>query len=442
MSVYLCIDLKSFYASVECVDLGFDPMTTDLVVADPERGNGTICLAVSPSLKAKGVRNRCRLYEIPPHLEYFTAPPRMQLYIDYSARIYDLYLRYFSSEDIHVYSIDECFIDITHYLYLYHTDAYDLAKKIMNAVHETTGLVCTCGIGTNLYLAKVALDIISKHAKDRIGWLDEEEYHKKLWQHQPLTDFWMIGPGKQRRLQEKYGLYTMEDIAHFNEDTLYREFGIDAELLIDHAWGREPVTMADIHNYHTKFHSLSNGQVLFRNYSADEAETVLKEMTQQSVLDLINRHLVTDNVGVFIGYDHKVWGGYDGKSRTLDTCTNNEQILLDTTVRLFHSCVRKDTPIRMLSICFGNVVDQDHEQYNLFSDVDEIDKDRRLQKTLLEIKRNYGENSVIRLLSLLPEATATERNNQIGGHQKDYPSHLKYGDRHKEIMKNGKKTAS
>ena len=440
MNVYLCIDLKSFYASVECVDLGFDPMTTDLVVADPDRGKGTICLAVSPSLKAKGVKNRCRVYEIPENMTYFMAPPRMQLYIDYSARIYNIYLKYVSVDDIHVYSIDECFLDVTGYLKMYGMRAKQLAKKIMDDIYETNGLVSTCGIGTNLYLTKVALDIISKHSPDRIGCLTEELYQKYLWKHQPLTDFWMIGPGKQKRLNEKYGLRNMGQIAHFDEDVLYKEFGIDAELLIDHAWGREPVRMSDIKGYKTKAHSLSNGQVLFRNYSFEEAETVLVEMTQQSVLDLVKRHLVTNNVGIWIGYDYKIWGGYDGKSTTLSNITNCEKTLVAEARRLYRISAKKDVPIRMLGIGFGNVVDQKYEQYDLFTDLNEIEKDRKLQKVILEIKHRYGDNSVIRLLSLSPEATAIERNNQIGGHQKNYKELMKYGTRQREII-NGQKTS-
>ncbi|MBR0385588.1 MAG: DNA repair protein, partial [Erysipelotrichaceae bacterium] len=432
MSEYLCIDLKSFYASVECVELGLDPMTTDLVVADPARGKGTICLAVSPSLKAKGVKNRCRIYEIPEGMTYFTAPPRMQLYIDYSAHIHDIFLKYVSPSDMHVYSIDESFLDVTPYLHLYEMDARQLAGTIMKDIYDSMGLVSTCGIGTNLFLSKIALDIISKKAPDRIGYLNEELYRQKLWDHQPLTDFWMIGPGKQRRLQEKYGLYTMRDVAHFDEDVLYREFGIDAELLIDHAWGREPVRMSDIKNYHTKGHSLSNGQVLFRNYTAAETETVLKEMVQQCVLDLVRRHLVTDNVSIWVGYDHKVWSGFDGKSSSLGLSTANEGILIQAALRLFRACVKQNVPIRMIGVCFGNVIDESHEAYNLFTDYGEMDKDRRLQQTLLEIRKRFGDNSVIRLLSLLPEATGTERNNQIGGHQADYQIKLKYGDRRKE----------
>ena len=429
MNYYLCIDLKSFYASVECVDLGFDPMTTDLVVADPDRGKGTICLAVSPSLKAKGVKNRCRVFEIPENLNYIMAPPRMQLYIDYSAKIYEIYLKYVSQEDIHVYSIDESFLDVTHYLSHYKMNAKQLAKMIMKDIYDTTGLVSTCGIGTNLYLTKVALDITAKHVPDRIGALNEELYCKTLWDHEPLTDFWMIGPGKQKRLNEKYGIYNMRQLAACDEDILYKEFGIDAELLIDHAWGKEPVRICDIKGYKTKSHSLNNGQVLFRNYTCLEAETVLVEMAQQLCLDLTRKKKVTDNIGIWIGYDHKVWSGYDGKSVTLSNTTNCERELVKEIRKIYWQIVKRNVPIRRLGICLGNLLDQEKEEYDLFTDFEELEKSRNLQRTLINIKQRYGDNSVIRLLDLLDEATAIERNNQIGGHQKNYKNLMKYGER-------------
>ncbi len=240
--MYLCIDLKSFYASVECVERGLDPMTTNLVVADPQRGSGTICLAITPSMKALGIPNRCRIYQIPKNVEYIMAPPRMKLYIQYSAEVYGVYLKYLAKEDIHVYSIDEAFLDVTHYLSLYQVTAKELAERIMGDVKETTGITATAGIGTNLYLAKVALDITAKQVKDNMGYLDEELYQKTLWNHRPLTDFWRVGTGTQKRLSDM-GIMTMWDIAHSEEAVLYRAFGVDAELLIDHAWGRESTTM-------------------------------------------------------------------------------------------------------------------------------------------------------------------------------------------------------
>lgn len=249
MRTYLCIDLKSFYASVECVERGLDPMKTNLVVADPERTEKTICLAVSPSMKALGVKNRCRVFEIPKGIEYITAPPRMQKYIDYAAKIYGVYLKYISKDDIYVYSIDEAFIDVTEYLDYYGLSPKGTAIMLMNEVLDKVGVRAACGIGTNLYLAKIALDITAKHSEDFIGELDEESYRLTLWDHLPLTDFWRIGHGTEKRLNE-HGLFTMRDIAQANEDTLYRIFGIDAELLIDHAFGREPTTIAEIGRAH------------------------------------------------------------------------------------------------------------------------------------------------------------------------------------------------
>ena len=262
---YICIDLKSFYASVECVERGLDPMTTKLVVADPDRSVNTICLAVSPTMKRLGVRNRCRLGDVPKDMDYIIAKPRMQKYIDYSARIYGIYLSYIAKEDIHVYSIDEAFMDVTDYLELYRMSPRELGHTIMNTILEQTGIRATCGVGTNLYLTKIALDITAKHSPDFIGELDEDSYRATLWDHLPLTDFWRVGHGTADRLA-KYAIYTMRDIAHTDEDFLYRLFGIDAELLIDHAWGREPVTIADIHNYHSRTKCLSSGQVLMSDY--------------------------------------------------------------------------------------------------------------------------------------------------------------------------------
>lgn len=284
--ICLCIDLKSFYASVECVERGLDPMTTNLVVADPERSDKTICLAITPAMKKLGIRNRCRVFEIPKAVPYIMAEPRMKLYIDYAAAIYNIYLHYISKEDIHVYSIDEAFLDVTSYLKLYHMTARELAKTIMQDILQQTGIQSTCGIGTNLYLAKVALDILAKHSDDAIGYLDESLYREKLWQHKPLTDFWRIGPGISRKLTN-YGITTMESIASSNEDFLYRLFGIDAELLIDHAWGREPTTIADIKAYMPKTNCVTSGQVLMRDYEFAEGLLIVKEMADLLKLFLV-----------------------------------------------------------------------------------------------------------------------------------------------------------
>lgn len=266
---YLCIDLKSFYASVECAERGLDPLTTNLVVADPERTDKTICLAISPSMKALGIPNRCRVFQIPKGIDYIMATPRMQLYIDYSAEIYAIYLKYIAKEDIYVYSIDEAFMDVTDYLAMYQMTARELGTTIMNDVLWSLGITAACGIGTNLYLAKVALDIAAKHTEDHVGILDEESFCKQMWNHRPLTDFWRIGSGTARTL-EKYGILTMKDIAEADENLLYRLFGIDAELLIDHAWGREPTTIADIKAYKPKNSSLTSGQVLSCDYEYDK----------------------------------------------------------------------------------------------------------------------------------------------------------------------------
>ena len=275
--MYICIDLKSFYASVECAERGLDPMTTNLVVADMSRTEKTICLAITPAMKALGVHNRCRIFEIPPNVDYIAATPRMQLYIDYAAEIYGIYLKYISKDDIYVYSIDEAFMDVTQYLKLYQMSARQLGQRIIDDIYNTLHIRATCGIGTNLYLTKIALDISAKHSPDFIGELTEEKYQKTLWNHTPLTDFWRVGPGTARRLAT-YGIYTMGQLAHTDEDFLYRLFGIDAELLIDHAWGREPVTMADIKAYKPQTNCLSSGQVLPYDYNFQDGSLIVKEM--------------------------------------------------------------------------------------------------------------------------------------------------------------------
>jgi Nucleotidyltransferase/DNA polymerase involved in DNA repair len=281
MKMYLCIDLKSFYASVECVERGLDPMTANLVVADPERSDKTICLAVSPSMKALGVKNRCRVFEIPRNIDYIMAEPRMQKYIDYAAEIYGIYLKYISKDDIHVYSIDEAFIDVSPYLKTYGKNAKEMAEFLMGEVYRETGIRATCGIGTNLYLTKIALDITAKHSSDFIGYLDEELYIKTLWDHRPLTDFWRIGPGIAKRL-ENCNIFTMGQLAHADEELLYGTFGIDAELLIDHAWGREPVTIADIKAYKSKTNSITSGQVLMRDYSFEEGKLIIRKIPKSN----------------------------------------------------------------------------------------------------------------------------------------------------------------
>ena len=320
---YLCIDLKTFYASVECVDLGLDPLTTPLVVADAARGRSTICLAVSPAMKALGVRNRCRMFDIPANLSYITARPRMRRYMEVSAKIYGIYLRYVSPQDIHVYSIDECFIDATPYLRLYRTSAREFAERLRDAVMRETGITATAGIGPNLFLAKAGLDVLAKHESDGIAVVDEARFRRELWQHRPITDIWGIGPGIAERLA-KYHVRDLMGAAALDERILYREFGVNAEYLIDHAHGREPCTIAEIQHYRPQATSSVNGQVLSRNYSYDEALTILREMVDSSVLDLVSKHLVASGISLFVGYGSEAKElrrlGASGSASYIDGC--------------------------------------------------------------------------------------------------------------------------
>lgn len=417
---YLCIDLKSFYASVECVERGLDPMTTNLVVADPERSRGTICLAVSPSLKALGVKNRCRLFQIPPNLDYIIAEPRMQKYIDYSARIYGIYLRYIAPEDIHVYSIDEAFLDVTPYLKLYKMTPKELAQKLMGEVLRDVGVRATCGIGTNLYLAKIALDITAKHSPDFIGILDEETYRQTLWDHRPITDFWRIGPGTARRLA-KFGIHTMGQIAAIDEDFFYQRFGVDAELLIDHAWGREPTTMADIKNYKPKTNCLTSGQVLMRDYNFEEGRLIIQEMMDLMSLDLVEKHLVTSSVSIYVGYSHTVDTKPAKGTAPIRIETNSDSILMPAVTELYERIVDPRLPIRRVMLTCNNVVtDTGCCQLNLFDQsvtLEALERDRKRQKTVLDIKRRFGKNAMLRGMDLQEAATTRERNQQIGGHK-------------------------
>lgn len=416
---YICIDLKSFYASVECVERGLDPMTTNLVVADPERSDKTICLAVSPSMKALGVRNRCRVFEIPENIRYIMAPPRMQKYIDYAAEIYGIYLGYFSKEDIHVYSIDEAFIDVTPYLSTYRTTPRELAVEVMEKVNSEVGVRATCGIGTNLYLAKIALDITAKHAEDFIGELDEESYRKTLWDHTPITDFWRIGRGTARRLA-KLGLKTMGDVASYNEDVLYDRFGIDAELLIDHAWGREPVTMADIKAYTPQTHSLSSGQVLMRDYSFDEGRLVLREMVEQLCLDMVAKGVLTQSMTVYAGYSNALHIPPEIGTASVNKPTNSVSLLTEAVLALYDEMVDRDNKIRRFNVSANNIISDDGaEQMSLFDGLTEEkeDSDRKIQQTMLDIKEKFGKNAIFKSADLREGATALERNRQIGGHK-------------------------
>ncbi len=417
MRQYLCIDLKSFYASVECVERGLDPEKTDLIVADPTRTEKTICLAVSPSLKAKGVKNRCRVFQIPKNLKYITAPPRMQKYIDYSAEIYGIYLKYFSMDDIHVYSIDEVFIDATNYLTLYGLPIKALAQMILNDIHQSLGLRAACGIGTNLFLAKVALDITAKHSKDYIGILTEESFKKTLWDHTPITDFWRIGVGTTKKL-EKRGILTMGDIAKADENLLYKLFGIDAELLIDHANGREPTTIKDIKNYKAKTNCISSGQVLSRDYTYEEALIIVKEMMDVLCIELKAKKLITTSVTLHIGFSNALSLPFAHGTTTLKYPTNTDTLIIPCIEALYKSIMPENHPIRRINItCNNTLPDESGKQIYLFENVEETAKKGRLQDTVINIKHRYGKNAILKGMNFLPVATTRERNNQIGGHK-------------------------
>lgn len=414
--IYLCIDLKSFYASVECVERGWDPLTARLVVADPERSEKTICLAVSPALKQMGVPNRCRVFQIPKEIPYKMAPPRMQLYIDYAAEIYGVYLKYIAKEDIQVYSIDEAFLDVTDYLHLYQMTAMELGRKIMQDILDTTKIPAACGVGTNLYLAKVALDIMAKHETDRIAYLDEARYREKLWKHKPLTDFWRVGRGTVERLSNM-GICTMEEIAHARESLLYKAFGIDAELLIDHAWGREPVTIADIKAYRPKNTSFSSGQVLPRDYEYEEGVLVVKEMADLLCLDLVDQCLVTSHISLAIGYSNQKCFEPAKGSTTLRSATSSNRRLLSYVEQLYRRIVRPGAYIRRITLTYTGVMTEDCQQFDLFSDPEETEKDAKAQRAAISIKQRYGRNAILKGMNLEESATTIERNGQIGGHK-------------------------
>lgn len=430
---YLCIDLKSFYASVECVDRGWDPLTTDLVVADSSRTEKTICLAVSPSLKAKGVRNRCRVFEVPKHLRYEMAPPRMARYIEVSAEIYGIYLQWMSKDDIHVYSIDEAFFDVTPYLSLYGMNARELGERIRADVVAKTGIPATCGIGSNLFLAKVALDITAKHSPDFIGELTEESYKATLWNHRPITDFWRVGHGTARRLAE-LGIHTMGQLAMAPPDPLYEVFGIDAEILIDHAWGVEPVCMEHIKAYRPQTHCLANAQVLAGNYEAEDARIILKEMVDAVVLELIERQSIASSVVVWVSYgltqeerasmraagNVHYWGGpSDGGSRRFVTPTDSLRQIRDAALAIYDECVSTTRGVHHLSVTLDGVMDAQAPgvQMDLFANVEELERERKRQLAVSAIKEKFGKNALLKGIDLLPVATARERNQQIGGHR-------------------------
>ena len=492
---YIAIDLKSFYASVECVDRGLDPLDTNLVVADPTRTEKTICLAVSPSLKSYGIPGRARLFEAiqkvrevnaqrkykaPGHsfshesyfhselikdpsteLTFITAPPRMAHYMEVSTRIYNVYLKYIAPEDIHVYSIDEVFIDATDYLKTYGMTPRELAMKMVLDVLETTGITATAGIGTNLYLCKIAMDIYAKHCEPdkngvRIAELDEMSYRRILWNHRPLTDFWRVGRGISKKLEE-HGMYTMGDVArcsvgresdYYNEDLLYKLFGVNAELLIDHAWGWEPTEISDIKSYRPESSSLSSGQVLQEPYEFSKAKLVLKEMADLLSLELVSKRIVTDQIVLTVGYDiESLKKSYSGavetdrygrkipktahSSENIGRYTSSTKLICETAMKLFDRIVDKELLVRRMYIVANHIItendaekEREYVQLNLFSDTgkqeaeeNELKKEKDMQKAILKIKSKYGKNSIIKGMNLKEGATALERNRQIGGHK-------------------------
>ena len=492
--IYAAIDLKSFYASVECQERGLNPITTNLVVADSSRTEKTICLAVSPSLKAYGIPGRARLFEVlqkvkevnidrkrkapnqtftgssyddialkkNPDLElsYIVAPPRMSHYMKCSTNIYNVYLKWFSPEDIYVYSIDEVFIDITHYLKAYNMKARELITKVIQDVYETTGITATAGIGTNLYLCKVAMDIVAKHVEPnrngvRIAGLDEMTYRKLLWDHRPITDFWRVGKGYAKKLEE-HRIYTMGDIARVsiqNEELLYKLFGINAELLIDHAWGWEPVTIKQIKAYKPTTNSISSGQVLHCPYNYEQTKLIVKEMTELLTLDLVEKNLVTNQIVLTVGYDIEnlidpyISNSYKGEitidrygrkipkhahgTINLDHKTASTKIIMEATMKLYERIMNKQLLVRRINITANNVVDEEtakkekpFEQIDLFTNYQEkVEKtqkektEKELQKAMIDIKKRYGKNAILKGMNLQEGGTTIERNGQIGGHK-------------------------
>lgn len=447
---YIAIDLKSFYASVECVERGLDPLKARLVVADESRTDKTICLAVSPALKAMGVPGRARLYEVKQKAkDFIVAMPRMAFYISYSTRIYNIYLRHIAAEDIHVYSIDEVFIDATPYLKNYKMSAKGLAQKIMQEVYDETGITATAGIGTNLYLAKVAMDILAKHAEPdengaRIAELDEISYRRQLWEHRPLTDFWRVGRGYARRL-EAVGLYTMGDVAlcsEKDEDYLYKLFGINAELLIDHAWGWEPCEISEIRAYRPSSNSFSSGQVLKEPYSFNQAKIVAMEMAEEVSLGLLAKKMVTDQVVLTVGYDKISSSGYKGEKAkdfygrevpkhahgtfNLERMSASSRLISEAVAKIFDEKVDPKLKIRRIMIDVNHAkreedLKKELRQLGLFDtaqDESELKKERRAEEAILAIKRRYGKNAILKGINFEEGATGRERNAQIGGHKR------------------------
>ena len=413
----MCLDLKSFYASVECADLGVDPFTTPLVVADASRGLGAITLAISPALKQLGVKNRCRLFEIPSTIEYMAVKPRMRRYMEVSAAIYGILLDYVAPEDIHVYSIDEYFIDVTPYSRLYKKTWHELALLFKDKILEGTHIHATVGLGTNLFLAKVALDVLAKHAPQGIGMLNEELFKEKIWYHQPITDIWQIGKGIASRLH-KYGVVDLHGITTVPEDRWYKEFGVNAELLIDHAWGRETCTMKEIHAYRPAKHSLSRGQILLRNYSYEECFVPLREMVESLLLELIAEKALTKYISLGVRYADRTVKGTGG-SRRLSKYTCSLEVLSQAVLEVYKETTHPHQEIRQLSVGFDDLVSREAVPWeeDLFStSQDREEKAYQVERTVLTIKEKFGGNAILRASSLQEEGTMQFRNTLVGGH--------------------------
>ena len=364
--MYLCIDLKTFYASVECALRGLDPYNTNLVVADPARGKGSVCLAITPKMKMLGIKNRCRIFEIPSNVKYIIAKPRMRKYIEYSANIYEVYLEFFSKEDIYVYSIDEVFIDISKYIKMYGVSEICLAKRVIQRVYDKDKITATAGVGTNMYLAKIAMDIIAKHTPSNIAYLDEEKFKEKLWNHLPITDFWGIGKGIEKRLN-KMCIFTMEHLAKTDEEKIYKEFGVNAKFLIDHAWGKENCTIKDIKSYIPQSKSISNSQILFEDYTFEDTILILKEMVELMSERLIRENLVTSNVSLYIGYSKNVIKTTGG-SMKLDIATNIYTKLIENILAIYYRTTSRDIKIRKVGISFNNLKHEDIVQLTIWDD--------------------------------------------------------------------------
>ena len=496
--IYACIDLKSFYASVECRERGLDPLKTNLVVADESRTEKTVCLAISPSMKQYGLGGRARLYEVLQkikevnyqrkkdnkfkdfkgksfnddelkkdkslELDFIIAPPRMAYYMKYSTEIYNVYLKYLAPEDIYVYSIDEVFCDITNYLNYNHTTPRAFVTKMIHDVYKTTGITATAGLGTNMYLAKVAMDIVAKHCEPdkygvRMSGLDEITYRKKLWNHKPLTSFWRVGPGYEKKLKAN-GLYTMGDIARCsleNEDLLYKLFGVNAELLIDHAWGYEPCTIENVKAYKPTRNSISSGQVLHCPYTYKKARLIIKEMSDLLALDLVSKKIVTDQLVLTVGYDidnlniPDIKESYTGEitkdqygrevpkhahgTINIDHKTSSSKTIMENMIKLYDRIVNRNLLVRRINITANNVISEDLvkdkpiiQQFDLFTDYNEVEinrekqkeeeiKDKKLQNVMLDIKSKYGKNAILKGMNLEEGGTTIDRNKQIGGHR-------------------------